>query len=171
VAEVAGNLLTDDDEFDVVVNGQRQGKVSRGARGIISLTPYRTYRVSIEAAEKTGLVDYDAATYEVTLFPGNVVKRVWKVDKVYVLLGTLVDPSGAPIARERVQGAKGYGFTEEDGSFQLEVTGEEPLSVNSKRHKCVFDFTFPESPEYFLDAGEIVCRPVSAEPEGDDQRV
>ncbi len=164
VAEVEGNILSEDDEFDVIVNGQQQGTVSSRARGVISLMPYRSYKISLQASEKSGLVDYDAAVYEVTLFPGNVAKRVWKIDRVYVLLGKLVDSSGTPIARERVQGARGYGYTEDDGTFQLEVTGEERLVINSKRHQCFFDLDFPEMPEYFFDAGEVQCKPLSDEP-------
>jgi hypothetical protein len=158
VAEVEGNLLTEDDQFDVLVDGSKQGTVSIGERAIISLTPYRTYKINISAGEKSGLVDYDAKTYEVTLFPGNVAKRLWSIDKVFVLLGRLVDEDGRPIGRERVKGAKGYGFTEEDGSFQIEVTGRESLSIDSKRRKCSFDLKIEEIPEYLLDVGEVVCR-------------
>jgi hypothetical protein len=157
VAEVAGNMLGDEEEFDVLVNGQRQGTVSAQERAIVSLSPYRTYKVSLAASEKSGLVDYDATTYEVTLFPGNVVKRQWQVDKVFVLLGRLLDGDGNPIVRERIKGARGYGFTEDDGTFQIEVTGSETLVVDSKRKKCTIDIKFPEAPEYVFDAGDVLC--------------
>lgn len=157
VAEVAGNMLGDEEELDVIVNGQRQGTVSAQERAIVSLSPYRTYRVSLAASEKSGLIDYDATTYEVTLFPGNVVKRQWHVDKVFVLLGRLLDGDGNPIVRERIKGARGYGFTEHDGTFQIEVTGSETLVVDSKRKKCTIDINFPEAPEYVFDAGDVLC--------------
>jgi hypothetical protein len=110
------------------------------------------------ARASSSLVDYDAAAHEVTLFPGNVAKRVWKINKVYVLIGRLVDEQGNPIAKERVRGAEGYGFTEEDGSFQVEVTGLTPLSVSSRRHNCTLDLSLTQEPEFYLDVGDVVCR-------------
>ncbi len=164
VAEVEGNLLSDNDRFDVIVNGQRQGVISTDTRALISLTPYREYSISLAAQEGSSLVDYDVAKYKVTLFPGNVAKRVWQVDKVFVLLGRVVDESGEPIARERIRGAKGYGFTEVDGTFQIEVSGKEVLSIESPRHKCTLQWSTKEIPEYILDAGDVVCS--SGIPEG-----
>ncbi len=158
VAEIEGNLLSAQDKFDVLVNGQRQGIVARGSRAIISLTPYREYSISLSAQEGSSLVDYDVAKYKVTLFPGNVAKRVWSVDKVFVLLGRVIDEEGQPIVRERIKGAKGYGFTEADGTFQLEVSGREPLSIESPRRRCTIDVTMDEVPEYVLDVGDVVCR-------------
>ncbi len=158
VAELEGNRLSEDDEFDVMVNGQRQGIVSVGERAIVSLTPYRVYKVGLMAKASSSLVDYDAAVHEVTLFPGNVATRVWKVNKVYVLIGRLIDEQGNPISKERVRGAEGYGFTEDDGTFQIEVTGLSKLSVASKRRKCTLDLALTEEPEFYLDVGDVVCR-------------
>lgn len=160
VAEVDGSLLSDQDRFDVLVNGQRQGVVARGSRAIISLTPYREYSISLAAQEGSSLVDYDVAKYKVSLFPGNVAKRVWQVDKVFVLLGRVVDEEGEPITRERIRGAKGYGFTEADGTFQIEVSGRESLSIESPRRKCALELSIDEVPEYVLDVGDIVCRSI-----------
>ncbi len=158
VAEIEGNLLSEDDQYDVLVNGQRQGIVARGRRAILSLTPYRQYSISLSAHEGSALVDYDVAKYEVTLFPGNVAKRVWQVDKVFVLLGRVVDEDGQPIARERIQGARGYGFTEADGTFQIEISGTEVLSIASPRRRCTFELSMDKPPEYVLDVGDVVCR-------------
>ncbi len=157
VAEVQGNLLSENDRFDVIVNGQRQGVISKDTRALVSLSPYREYSISLAAQEGSSLVDYDVAKYKVTLFPGNVAKRVWQVDKVFVLLGRVVDESGEPIARERIRGAKGYGFTEADGTFQIEVSGGETLSIESPRHSCKLQWSTKEIPEYILDAGDVVC--------------
>ncbi len=163
VAEVTGNALSVTDRFDVMVNDQKQGEISSDDRAIVSLQPYKSYKINIIPQEGSSLVDYDTATYEVTMFPGNVVKRTWQVDKVFVLLGRLLDENGEPVAHERIRGAKGYGLTEADGSFQLEITGLEPLSIKSKRRDCVIQVKLPEQPpEYLFDAGDVICSPVTS---------
>lgn len=168
VAEVKGNALTPNDEFEVRVNGQTRGTISLGERAIISLPPYRTYKIDIVTKQGSGLVDYDTTIHEVTLFPGNVAKRVWHIDKVFVLLGRVLDEEGNPIPGERIRGAKGYAFTESDGTFQAEVTGAEELSIESKRHKCTLQVSPPETtPEYFFDLGDVTCTASPLMPESE----
>jgi hypothetical protein len=158
VAEVEGNQLSDDQQFNVLVNGQAQSVINAHEKAFVSLSPYRTYKVSIVPVEGSSLVDYDAAVYEITLFPGNVVQRTWRVDKVFVLIGRLLDLDGNPIVRERIKGLKGYGFTEDDGTFQVEISGTEKLYIESKRHSCVIELELPPDPGYFVDVGDVVCK-------------
>ena len=65
---------------------------------------------------------------------------------------------GAPIARERIRGTKEFTYTEDDGTFQGEITGKEPLYIESKRRRCELDLSIASRPEYYLEAGDVICR-------------
>lgn len=144
-------------EFEVLVNDQVVGRVISGERSVIGVTPYRTYDVRLRPVEGADLVTYDSNAKKITVFPGNVVKKTWQVEKVFILLGRIVDEYGEPVARRRIKGTKEYTVTEEDGSFQAEIGGYETLEIDSDTHSCKISFDLPDNPEYFLDIGEIEC--------------
>lgn len=163
VAEVDGEDFPDDAKFEVLVNGQVRDLVRPGERAVIGLSPYQTYKANIRPSEGSAIVDYDTSTVPFSLFPGNVFKHVWKVERTFIILGRIVDETGAPIPSERVRGTNEYCFTEEDGTFQAEITGKTTLYIDSKRVKCSLDFKLETKPEYYLDVGDIVCRQESLE--------
>jgi hypothetical protein len=69
-----------------------------------------------------------------------------------------VDASGNPIALQRIKGTPEYTVTEDDGSVQMEISGTEKLSIDSKEYHCTLHVELPKDlPPYFLDVGDITC--------------
>lgn len=154
-------------EFNLVIDGQAQEKCAAGKRTAIGLSPYRTYKISIRPTEDADLVDYDPQVFTVTVLPGNVVSRTWKVEKVHIILGRVIDEEGKPVAFERIRGTREYIATDNDGVFQAEITGNETLSIEGKKRSCRLDLSArsaktPPASEFFEDLGDIVCRPIIA---------
>lgn len=143
--------------FEVLVNDQVYEEIEPGSRAVIGLSPFRTYRFAIRPSKSSDVVSYDNSVKTMTVFPGNIIRQVWSAEKVTIALGRVVDQHGEPIATERIRGAKGYVFTEEDGSFQAEITGKEEFAIRSPRTQC--GLTLPDMPigEFFTDYGDVLC--------------
>jgi len=148
--------------FDILVDGQTYDRVPAGSRAVIGVHPFRTYTVGIRPAESADIVNYDVRSHKLTFFPGNIIRQSWQIERVFIALGNLVDPFGEPIPFQRIQGTPDYAFTEEDGSFQIEISGAEQLSVQSLRYQCSIELDLPDFEiEYFHDFGEVICHPLS----------
>ena len=164
IAEVRGDALAAASTFEVLIDGQVREVIHPGERAIIGLSPYRSYKASIRPTEEAAIVNYDTTIHEFSLFPGNVVKKVWTVDKVFIILGRLIDEEGHIIPHERIKGTKEYTFTEDDGTFQGEVTGRDTLRIDSKRRHCTIELPITTKPEYFIDLHDIVCKTSTSSP-------
>ncbi len=144
-------------EFEVLLDNQVAATVKAGSKAVIGVTPYRSYQVSLRPVEGGDLVTFNSKTVPMTFFPGNVIHQKWQAEKVFILLGRLVDEQGQPMPRQRIKGTKEYTATEEDGSFQAEIGGIESLEVDSSKYKCKIALSIPERPEYFIDVGDVRC--------------
>jgi len=146
-------------KFNLLINGQNFEVIQAGRRTVVGMQPYRTYKVSIRPTQQSDLVNYDQTIFDVTLFPGNIVRKTWRVEKIVIVLGRLVDAAGKPLPRFRIRGTKDYVVTEEDGSFQADLTGLEELTVDSRGVKCKVNAVLPENHEnpYFVELGDVVC--------------
>lgn len=156
IADIEGAL--GDTTFEILLNDQVYDQVQAGRRSAVGVEPFRTYRVFIRPVGDAELVDYDASTYVITFFPGNVVRKTFRAHTIYIALGRLVDPAGNPIAFQRIRGAKDYVATDEDGRFQMDVTGAERFFVESRDYNCQIELNVRERPQYFIDLGDVVCR-------------
>ena len=156
IAELASSSTTSD--IEILVDGQVYDKLPAGSRSVIGVSPFRTYAVGIRPTQEADLVNYDARIHQLTFFPGNIVRQSWSVEKVFIALGRVLDEFGQPIAYQRIQGTPDYSITEEDGSFQIEITGLEDLSIQSKYYNCALNLEMPEEDiEFFYDFGDLVC--------------
>jgi hypothetical protein len=155
IAEVASNST--ESVFEILMNGQVAGTVTAGGKTTIGVSPYRTYDIKLRPKEGEDLVSYDSNTTTVTFFPGNVIKRKWQADKVFIILGRIIDENGDPVARQRIKGTKEYTATEEDGTFQAEIGGTETLTIETHGYQCKLSFDIPADQQYFLDLGDLPC--------------
>ncbi len=151
---------TPDAIFDVVVNGQVVEKVKSGRQAAISLAPFRTYSISVRPAEESDLVDLDAKVYHLTFFPGNIIRKEWQAKRILIAVGRILDKDGNPIPHQRIRGARDYSFTEDDGSFQAEISGDETLSIQSSQYSCSLSLPLPEdaNKQYLHDFGNVICK-------------
>ena len=156
IAEVKSQST--ESEVEVLVNGQPQAVIKANSKAVIGINPFKKYKFAIRPTVDADLVHYDTTTHETTVYPGNIVKHTWHIEKVYIGLGRLLDEDGKPIAWHRIRGLPGYSVTEEDGSFQIEMTGTNELNVKSNDYDCVIDIPEHERAEFFVDFGDVVCR-------------
>lgn len=160
LVEVKGNAINVEDTFEVYVDNQLRDTLVSGQQAVVSLAPYRKYQVSLRPKDNASLVLYDTGNFDVIVFPGNVVKKTWTIDRVFIVIGRLIDEQGNPIPHERILGTKDYTFTESDGTFQCEITGSEALTIRSKRRSCDVVLSIKEKPEFYVDVKDALCREV-----------
>jgi hypothetical protein len=148
-----------DMQFDILVNGNKQGSTNANTQSVLQLTPFDTYKIRLRPRGKT-LIGMDEREQEITLYPGNVVPLVWQVSPIIIAYGRLLDTDGNAIANASIEGTYGVALTDDRGIFQAELLqSSETLSVNNKEYACRIVL-----PEIAADAsssvhnfGELVC--------------
>lgn len=145
--------------IEILVNNQPRELIVPGEQAVIGLPPFKSYRVSIRPTEDADLVAYDTNSVAVTLFPGNIMRKTWSVDKVFIAIGRLIDQHGLPMEWRRIRGLTEYVVTENDGFFQAEITGRDELFVESGGKRCVLKFPDIERGEFFTSFGDVPCLP------------
>jgi len=111
----------------IFVNGMQRGTVNVGDRQTVFLSPFHTYNIRLEP-EKSGLLDYENNDRKVTLYPGNVTKLSWAVNKFYVVAARIVTPDGKPLSGAALQESHGLIATEEDGRIQAEMSAPQIMT-------------------------------------------
>jgi hypothetical protein len=111
----------------VFVNGSDVGIVQPGQNLPVLLSPYETYKVTAQPVNSDKPVEVTTTTKDITLYPGNVIPVSLNIQRIYIMLGRLVDENGNPVANARLKNARGLVVTDEDGNFQAEVTDPESL--------------------------------------------
>lgn len=145
-------------QFDVLVDGQRRGRVAAGERLPIFLQPYRTYSVTLRPVDAAA-VWYDSAAREITLYPGNAQQLRWRVEHLVTIFGRAVRPDGAPVADALVTSARGVGQSDGQGYFQIETAARDVLSfAASEGGACTARIDAVESASDFVPVGRIVCQ-------------
>ena len=144
--------------FAVIINDMKYSEVKANTPTLIALSPYRTYKIRIESTEESDLTEYDNKSKYITLFPGNIGELTWDVKNVFVGIGTLVDKEGNPISHQKIKGVSDYVYTEEDGTFQANMTGEEKLYVKSSKYDCKVELPKYDESDIVVDFGNVVCK-------------
>jgi Mat/Ecp fimbriae outer membrane usher protein len=128
VARVSG--AREQDRFEVLVNEQLAGTIVGTGPLTLALPAYRTYDVRIRPIG-ADLVDYDSSSRTIGLYPGLVEKVEWIAAPVTLKLGQLVAPNGTPIRGASISGTGVWSETDDQGFFQIEVTGHAVLTVTT----------------------------------------
>lgn len=122
-------------KFAVLVNNRVVGHVWAGTPNVISLRPYETYDVRVQPVGDN-IVGFDDSSRSVTLYPGNVEHFHFTAHEVTVLVGQLLHEDGTAVQRGRFLNVEGYGATDLQGWFQVEVGHDEPLLVRTQSGHC-----------------------------------
>lgn len=145
------------DRFDVLVNGAEVGLVSQDKAFSLALPTYHKYSVRIRPDEG-GLVHYDGASKEISVFPGSVVSLNWDIKPLKVVFGRLVSSAGAPVPNASLVGEGGIGQTDEHGYFQIETVSGSELDVLLADGRP-FKITLPPGDigSRFQKVGDLAC--------------
>ena len=107
-------------DFEVLIDGYRRGYAPAGRSTAINLTPFRTYEVRI-TPRRSGFISFEDRVEQVTLYPGNVERLIWKIADLLVVVGRVSDQAGLPVTSAKIENAHGMAVTDEAGYFQAEV--------------------------------------------------
>ena len=88
-----------------------------GNTTIVNLRPFETYSIQLKD-NGTELVSMNAREETVTLYPGNVKRFVYKVEKIDVVFGRIVSADGKAIKNALIEGVAGIAITDDYGFFQ-----------------------------------------------------
>ena len=147
-------------DFDIIVNGQRQGYGSVGNSALINLPAFETYTVFIRPRGES-YYEYDERELEFTLYPGNVQSYSWNVEQVLVIIGQLRDIDGNPVANAALDGVTGVAGTDSEGFFQARInTGVRNMTADLPNGKhCLFSLPGEYSIRRgIVLAGSLACK-------------
>jgi hypothetical protein len=143
--------------FNVLVNDVPKGQVRIGRHLLVFVPPYRKYNVRLVPVAAVP-VDYDTATREVTLYPGNVQSLTWRVQSYFTIFGQAISRAGAPLADALVETAKGIAQTDGNGYFQLDVRRDDPITIaKGDDARCQIRLGNVVVRNDFASVGKVVC--------------
>jgi hypothetical protein len=124
IVDVSGDA---DTTMKIFVNNVERSAVQMGDHQVVYLAPFHSYDIRIAPA-KNALLDYESSNRRVTLYPGNVVKLHWDVNKFYVVSARIVTPDRKPLADAVLQESRAQVTTDRNGRMQAELSTPKRLS-------------------------------------------
>lgn len=176
-----GSVLLDlssapeDSEFDIFIDGRRHFAVRGGRRVPLMLPAYRSYSISL-ADRGLQFLEFDGSARAVAIYPGTVATLAYKVERVVVAFGRLLQQPAPcapgetacsaapqPLGLARLLGTGELVVTDADGAFQAELrTGLRQLRAVKGGVECVADLPSPRWVNGILLLGDLVCTPQAA---------
>lgn len=118
MVDVSGDAKSD---MTIYVNDMAQGTVKIGGRQVVYLSPFHIYHVRLVPVQPE-LLDYESSSRKVTLYPGNVAKLHWEVNKFYVVSARLQQPDGSPLVDALLEESRDEITTNSQGRLQAELS-------------------------------------------------
>ncbi len=140
IVSVEGDAETD---MKIFVNNMERSKVKIGKEQVIYLSPFHIYDIRV-SPEKNGLLDYETNSKRVTLYPGNVAKLLWKVNKFYVVTAHIVSENGEPVGDAILKETRQQVVTSGKGYVQAELSAPGKLTF-LKQDNSVCSVTLPDN--------------------------
>ncbi len=119
-----------DASFQVLIDKQPAGIVTRSQPRLIALKPYQRYAVSIEALGDS-LLNYATKPKRITIFPGNLTVLTWHAAPERVLIAQIIDANGTPLRNAQVSNAQEFTTTDAQGWLQTEIVDETTLELTT----------------------------------------
>ncbi len=115
-------------EYDIVVNSARVGTGRVGSPTFVGLPPFERYEVQLQPhALLASTIEQEG--FEVTLYPGNIVRLSTEARERHLLIATVVDSRGELLGNAIVQRDEGPLMISSDGLLQLETSNGEAFDV------------------------------------------
>ena len=144
--------------FEVLVNGSARGRVASGGSLPIFLEPYRRYNIRLRPVDSAS-VAYDSNARQVTLYPGNVQKLHWHVERLLTVFGQAFRTDGSPVETATVQSRRGLGETDAHGYFQIEVGADDELTFTGHESTtCHVRVAGVIPHDDYASMGRVLCR-------------
>lgn len=145
--------------FEVLVNEAPEGTVRGGGSLPIALTPYRQYSVRIRPLGSE-LLHYDGAVRQVSLYPGNITRLGWSVNRLVAMFGRLAFSDGKPVSGANIRAEGGISQSDDAGFFQIETADGAALDVAlADGRSCRVQPPASNRGEAFVKLGTMICNP------------
>ncbi|MFA0812652.1 TcfC E-set like domain-containing protein [Microbulbifer epialgicus] len=146
---------SDQQDFEVLVNGVRRGYAKGGNKSVINLPAFKSYVLSLRPLEQ-GFFDFRETNETVTLYPGNVSSASYQVLPQTLVLGRLMDEDEG-IANIQVFIGDHNAITDQYGVFQLEVSGDQKTLASQEItwSNCRIPIKIQSVGESWLNLGTI----------------
>jgi Mat/Ecp fimbriae outer membrane usher protein len=143
--------------FEVLVDERPRGRIKTHERLSIFLPAYHSYKVRLRPMN-SGAATYDSETRNITLYPGNVEQVRWKAQALFTVFGQAIGSDGKPVANASIQSARGIGQSDEDGRFQMDVSGDDVLTFNADARSCEVRVSGVKPQNDYASIGKVVCQ-------------
>ncbi|SEA34294.1 TcfC E-set like domain-containing protein [Microbulbifer marinus] len=152
LVDIAGS---EDQDFEILVDGARRGYAKGGARSLVNLPSFGSYDISLRPLTE-GFYDYSDVSETVTLYPGSVAKTQYEIKPVILTMGRIVN-GDRPVKNARFSIGGQSTVTDEFGVFQLQLYGDpRRLQVPPVRWQdCLVEVPEQTSGEHWLNLGTI----------------
>jgi outer membrane usher protein FimD/PapC len=114
----------------IYVNNVERSTVKVGSRQVLYLMPFHTYDIRLAPA-KNALLDYESNNKRVTLYPGNVAKLHWDINKFYVVSARIVTADDQPLVDAILQESRAQVITDKNGRMQAEMSAPKVLTFDT----------------------------------------
>jgi outer membrane usher protein FimD/PapC len=159
IINIVGDLLQ---KFQVLVNDRVVGYAQAQRPHVIPLRAYETYDVRIKPIGDS-IVGYDQASQRITLYPGNVASLTFEAKELTVIIAQVQHADGTPVQTSRFLNVEGYGATDADGWFQVEVGHREPLQLRARNGDvCEITIEGIDAQDGLAVLDLLVCEPIPA---------
>lgn len=111
-----------EEQFEILVNGQRRGYAAGGTRSLINLPEFDSYRVEVKPLGD-GFYHFADISDTITLYPGNLAEANYEIKQAILVFGRLIR-DGKPRAGVKFSIGEFSATTDEYGVFQFEMYGE-----------------------------------------------
>jgi len=150
--------------FEVLVDDRVVGQVWANSPNVFSLRPYASYDVRIRPIGDQ-IVGFDEQAHRITLYPGKVQGLQFAARALTVLIGQAIDEGGRPVSNARFANVEGFGATDEQGWFQVEISTMEPLRLEPRDSAAPCQIVLPEVnvEKGLAMVDQLVCSPIPAQ--------
>lgn len=143
--------------FEVLVDNTPRGIVHVGDKLSIAVPAYKRYAVRLRSIGEE-IMRFDGATKQVSLYPGNVTRVVWRAHAVMAMFGRVISTSGSPVANAAIHAADATGQTDANGYFQIEASPDAVLKVQgADGRSCDVPLAAKATAQGFAALGNLTC--------------
>lgn len=152
MVDIAGS---EDQQFEILVDGMRRGYAKGGSRSVINLPSFQSYDIQLRPAGD-GFYDYREIQDSVTLYPGNVTAAEYEIHPLILVLGRLIR-NGQPVAHKKITIGEYSAVTDEFGVFQMEMYSDPQFlrSPTVQWGDCLVPVPDQSAGKHWLNLGEI----------------
>jgi hypothetical protein len=143
--------------FEVLVNESPRGRIKAHGRLPIFLPAYHSYKLRLRPLDSAAAT-YDSETRQITLYPGNVERVVWKAQALFTVFGQAIGRDGKPIANAGIQSARGIGQSDEQGRFQMDVADKDVLTFTGDSGSCKVSLSGTKPQGDYASIGKVMCQ-------------